>query len=86
MLPFIVEFVSYELGNMLLLELTDEAVVGGADVSMRLPSARSSLFPTRRSVRFGLARARASARNGGSWLKVLWFVRSYTNIAPAAPR
>jgi hypothetical protein len=58
--------------------LTLEGVVGGIDASIRepLPLARSALLPTRRTVRFGDASARASLRNAGRFLKVAWEVRS----------
>lgn len=48
--------------------------------------ARSALLPTRRRVRLGDARARASLRKVGSALKEASDARSYTRIAPAAPR
>jgi hypothetical protein len=67
-----------------------EGVFGGrleGPTSINSPlSARSTLFPTRRSVRFGEASARASFIKEGSEEKVLWDVISYTSIAPAAPR
>ena len=68
--------------------LTLEGVVGGMEASIKepLPLARSALLPTRSTVRFGDARARASLRNAGRFLKVAWEVRSYTRRAPAAPR
>lgn len=48
--------------------------------------ARSSLLPARRMVRFGDPSARASLRNVGSALNESCEARSYTKIAPAAPR
>ena len=55
-----------------------EGVVGGKDASISVLfwSARSSLLPTRRRVRFGDARARASFMKEGRLVKVLWDVRS----------
>lgn len=47
---------------------------------------KSALFPTKITVRLGLARARASARNVGSAAKLGCEVMSYTRSAPAAPR
>jgi hypothetical protein len=65
-------------GKEELLLLTLEGVVGGIEASIRepLPLARSALLPTRRVVRFGDARARASLRNAGRFWKVEWEVRS----------
>jgi hypothetical protein len=65
-------------GKEELLLLTLEGVVGGIEASIRepLPLARSALLPTRRVVRFGDARARASLRNAGRFWKVEWAVRS----------
>jgi hypothetical protein len=58
--------------------LTLEGVVGGIEASIREPLslARSALLPTRRTVRFGDASARASLRNAGRFLKVECDVRS----------
>lgn len=58
--------------------LTLEGVSGGMEASIRepLPLARSALLPTRRTVRLGDARARASLRNPGRFLKVECEVRS----------
>lgn len=47
---------------------------------------RSDLLPTRRTVRFSDARARASLRNVGREVKVWRRVMSYIRRAPAAPR
>jgi hypothetical protein len=73
-----------------LLLLTLLGVAGGKEeeaTSIRVPlSARSTLLPARRSVRFGEARARASLRKEEREAKVWWEVMSYTSIAPAAPR
>lgn len=64
-----------------------EGVGGGKEVSIREFSfARSALLPTRRTVRLGEARARASFRKVERPVKVLWDVISYTRRAPAAPR
>jgi hypothetical protein len=64
-------------GNEELLLLALEDVAGGKEVSIKLFSfARSALLPTRRTVRFGDARARASFRNVGRPVKVLWDVIS----------
>lgn len=61
-----------------LLLLTLEGVAGGIKASIRepFPLARSALFPTRRTVRFGEARALASLRNAGRFLNVECEVRS----------
>lgn len=71
---------SNEFGKTLLFELTELGVVGGTAESssdrVSAPLARSNLLPTRRTVRSGEARARASARNGGSCSNVLCEVRS----------
>jgi hypothetical protein len=58
--------------------LTLDGVVGGMEASIKepLPLARSALLPTRRTVRFGEARARASLRNPERFLNVAWDVRS----------
>lgn len=57
--------------------LTLEGVAGGKEASTREFSfARSALFPTRRTVRFGEARARASLMKVGRPVKVLWDVIS----------
>jgi hypothetical protein len=57
--------------------LTLEGVAGGKEVSIREFSfARSALLPTRRTVRFGEARARASLMKVGRPVKVLCDVRS----------
>jgi hypothetical protein len=73
-------------GNEEFLLETLDGVVGGADVSTSVPlSAKSTLFPTSMSVRFGDARARASFTNEGNEAKVGWDVISYTRTAPAAP-
>lgn len=50
------------------------------------PDARSSLLPARSMVRFGDPSARASLRKVGSALNESREARSYTRIAPAAPR
>lgn len=64
-----------------------DGVAGGKEASIKEFSfARSALLPTRRVVRLGEARARASFKNVGRPVNVLWFVRSYTRRAPAAPR
>jgi len=67
-------------GNEEPLLLTLEGVFGGKDVETSIkgsfPFARSALLPTRRTVRFGDARARASFRKVGSWAKVGWEVMS----------
>jgi hypothetical protein len=64
--------------EFLLLKLL--GVAGGRDeepVSISVPlSARSSLLPARRSVRFGEARARASFKKEERGVKVLWDVIS----------
>ena len=50
---------------------------GGREASMRDPlSARSALFPTKSTVRFGDAKARASLMKAGSCVKVGWEVMS----------
>lgn len=57
--------------------LTLEGVVGGKEASIKEFSfARSALLPTRRRVRFGEARARASFMKVGRLVKVLWDVMS----------
>ncbi len=57
-----------------------DGVLGGkleGPVSISSPlSARSSLLPTRRRVRLGDAKARASFMNEGREVKVLWEVMS----------
>ena len=58
----------------------------GARPFIELSEDISVLLPARRRVRFGDARARASFRKVGRALKEVWDARSYTNIAPAAPR
>jgi len=59
--------------------LTLLGVAGGKEeaTSISVPlSARSTLLPARRSVRFGEARARASLRNEEREAKVWWDVMS----------
>jgi len=58
--------------------LTLDEVVGGKELSIKEPLlfAKSALFPTRRTVRFGEARARASFMKVGRPVKVLWDVIS----------
>jgi hypothetical protein len=61
-----------------LLLLILEGVAGGKEVSIKelFSFARSALLPTRRQVRFGDARARASFMKAGRPVKVLWEVMS----------
>lgn len=65
-----------------------EGVPPGRELSINDPElfARSALFPTSKTVRFGEARARASFMKLGRPANVPWDVISYTNTAPAAPR
>jgi hypothetical protein len=65
-------------GNEEPLLLMLDGVAGGREVSIKvpLPFARSALLPTRRTVRFGDARARASFMKVGRPVKVLWEVMS----------
>jgi hypothetical protein len=68
--------VSNEFGKTLLRELTDDGTAESSSDRVSAPFARSNLLPTRRTVRSGDARARASARKGGSCSNVLCEVRS----------
>jgi hypothetical protein len=67
-------------GNDEFLLLTLLGVAGGREeepTSIKVPlSARSTLLPARRRVRFGEARARASLRKEESEVKVWWEVMS----------
>lgn len=68
------------------LEPTLLGVAGGMLLSTGGSVARSSLFPTSITLRFGEANARASFRNGCKPRKEPWDEMSYTRMAPAAPR
>jgi len=61
---------------VVLVEPTLLGVRGGMLVSTRASEARSSLFPTRRTLSLGEARARASFRKGWMARKEAWDVMS----------
>jgi hypothetical protein len=65
-------------GNPELLLLTLDGVGGGRETSINdcVPFAKSALLPTRRTVRFGDARARASFRKVGKDFRLAWEVIS----------